>query len=78
MTYKVQTAPAVNIPSKNIITKNGNVEKKYEHNPPVTIEKKKPTQVEVHNGHDNKSPKNVDFFAIQHLRFSKIDPNTSI
>lgn len=45
---------------------------------PKTADKKKPTQVDVHNGQLINSPKNFDFFIIHDLTLSKIEPYTSM
>ncbi len=47
-------------------------------NPPRHIDKKNPTHVEVHSVQLIKSPKNFEFFLINSLVDSKIDPHTNI
>jgi hypothetical protein len=50
----------------------------FEDIPPRHIDIKNPTQVEVHNVQEIKSPKNFDLLLMNNLVLSKIDPHTSI
>ena len=71
------TQPAVNIPSK----KNPMIGLQSYillHKPPRISDIKKPTQVEVHNVHEIKSPKNLEYFLMNCLEDSKIVPHTKI
>ena len=46
--------------------------------PPRHIDIKNPTQVDVHNVQEIKSPKNFECLLMNNRELSKIDPHTSI
>jgi hypothetical protein len=72
-----QTIPAVNIPSKKILG-NQCVSKILEDKPPRHIDIKNPTQVDVHNVQEIKSPKKFECFLMNIRVFSKMVPQTII
>jgi hypothetical protein len=72
-----QTIPAENIPSKKILIGLG-TSNKTSVNEIMVIDKKNPTQVDVHKTQEIKSPKNFDRFFMNSLNGSNIEPQTII